>query len=135
MTTYRLGGPGGSLPPGLPPYQGRPGLRRPRLWPPEKAERALRYRVEGRRKGFRRWEELSKTDDLHRALSEAVKRARVSADVTYRVWDFHGMKEVWQGKGARGRRGAVEAEQTGGARGAEQGRAPVPLQLAHEEGT
>lgn len=71
----------------------------PRFWPPVKAERAMRYRVDAKRKGAKLWEEIGKTDDLNRALVDAVKRARLTELVTYRVWDFHGKKEVWQGCG------------------------------------
>lgn len=76
------------------PYRSHQWLTKP------PAARALQYRVEALRPRHRFWKELYKSDDLDRALAEAVKLARVSPALTVRVWDFHGMKEVWRGKGA-----------------------------------
>lgn len=57
----------------------------------------LRFQIQGHDPG-RYWVPVAETDDRHRALAEAVKRARVGK-VAYRVWDRVDRTEIWQGYG------------------------------------
>jgi len=66
----------------------------------EPAPRATAYWVEVKRQRQRRWEVIYRTNDLDRALAHAVKFARINTTLDVRVWDFHAMKAIWQGRGA-----------------------------------
>ena len=83
------------------PLQGpirRPGpspFRTHQWLPRAPAARATQYRVEVRAPRHRYFREVYGSNNIDRALAHAIKLTRSMPKAAIRVWDFHGIKEVW----------------------------------------